>query len=316
MSLVLRPRSRRIAYLAGLWLLSVVAYAFAYWLLWFVQPDAFIVNKEFNLTPIQDLHTKLWGNDSTSAWSPIPSIIAPGAIELDSLMGTVAELDRTAAEAEKSMAPLRSEQAQIEAELKQALQRHSELIWANVERYKSSAGAEERSESQKQADLVAALKKRFGPDPPSHQAIVLAEARVSLAHARYREAVKSAEVGDFVLKNLGTFADSVSSSEIRRLEELLKDKTQRQTALSARLSDVRKRAQDSLQSWYATRQPRLLWIDFIYFSVGVSTTTTFGDIIPNSRTARIFVMTQLVVSVLLVGYLVSLIGPTEDRSAT
>ncbi len=307
--------SHRIGVLAGLWLVSVIVYAFAYWLLWLAHPDAFIINKEFNLTPIEDLNSKLWGTNGNT-WSSTPSLSAPGALELDSLMSSVAELDRTAAEAESGMAPLRLEQAKIEAELKQAFQKHSELMWANIERYKSMQADAVRTESQKQSDLVAALEKNFGSKPPSHQAIILAEARVSLAHARYREAVKVAEIGEFVLRNLGSFADSASSSEIVRLEELLKDKTQRQAALFAQLSDVRKRAYESLEKWYAARQSRLLWIDFLYFSIGVSTTTTFGDIIPNSRSTRMFVMSQLVVSVLLVGYLVSLIGFREGGSAT
>lgn len=316
MSLIRRPSARRIIFVGGLWLLSTLAYSFAYWVLWYARPDAFIVNKEFNLTPIQDLQAKLWASDGTRIWSASPSTTAAGAIELDSLMGTVAELDRTAVKAEKALAPLQSDQAQLEAELKRAVQQHSELMWANVERYKTSAAAEEQKEAQRQADLVAALEERFGPNPPSHQAIVLADARVSLAHARYREALMAAAIGEFVLKNLGTFADAARSSEIGRLDDLLRDNSRRQTELSNRLSGVRKQAYDSLQSWYAARQSRLLWIDFLYFSVGVSTTTTFGDIIPNSRSARVAVMTQLVISVLLVGYLISLIGPRETKSAS
>lgn len=311
MRFALSPKSRRFAVAAAVWTLSVLAYSVGYWVLWYSRPDSFIMNKEFNLTPIQDLHTKLWDAERPATWSPSPTAKAPTATELDSLMGTVAELDRTAVEAEEALAPLRLEQAALEMESKRAFQRHSDLMWSNVEKYKTSAWAPEQKEVQRQTALVAALEQQFGIDPPSHQAIVLAEARVVLAHARYREAVKMAEVGEYVLRNLVSFSDSAATSEAGRVDEQLRTNATRQNELSARLSNIRKRAHDNLDSWYSARRDRLLWIDFLYFSVGVSTTTTFGDIIPNSRKARIFVLSQLVLSVFLVGYLVSLVGRTE-----
>lgn len=315
MKLIISSHSRSFLLAAGLWILSVLIYSFTYWGLWSSRPDAFILNKEFNLTPIQDLHAKLWAEDGPGTWPMGNAAKAPVAAELDSLMGSVAELDRTAIAAEKALAPLKQQQSELESESKRALLQHSELMWKNVEHYKSQAWATERDDVKRNEDLVAGLEQQFGMVPPSHQAIVLAEARVVLAHAKYREAVKMAEVSEYVLKNLGKFADPTATAETKRVEEQLRSNTEQQDELRKKLSTVRKHAHDSLNTWYVARQGRLLWLDFLYFSVGVSTTTTFGDIIPNSRIARMFALSQLVISVFLVGYLVSLVGRAGQKNA-
>ena len=46
-------------------------------------------------------------------------------------------------------------------------------------------------------------------------------------------------------------------------------------------------------------------LDFIYFSIGISTTSVFGDIMPNNKWLRSTISLQIIVSIVLVGLFVN-----------
>jgi hypothetical protein len=298
------------------WAASVFVFSIVYYVLWSARPDSFIVNKEFNLTPYDELQSKLWADPGSMPWGRTPELRAPTSTDIDAFMTSVSELDRAATTALRDLEPLQNEQRRLEAERKVAFQKHSELLWANVERYKTAALAAETTNSKKASDFVTSLERQFGTAPNPYQAIAIANARVALAEARYREALKTAEVGDYVLRHLGSFADPKLADETRRLDDSLRENSQHQSELERQVRDLRGRAYSALRAWYTARQQRLAWVDFLYFSVGVSTTTTFGDIVSNSRLARVAVLLQLVLSVLIVGYLVSLLSPRQVQNGS
>lgn len=306
-----------IKYTIGAWILSVLIYMGFYSYLWNLRPDSFILNKEFNLTPIQNLQEKLWLADKPPPFSPMDEVgdlpksnadRISAVVELDSMAGIAAELDKTASDAVSALVPLSQEQRAIEAERKRAFDNHSESTSKNVDAYTYRQLAGERMEVRRRASLVESLERQFGNNPPNHQAIVLAEARVALAHARYQEVLKDADVAEYVLKNFSQFADSSAVAEVERLQAQLQGNEERQRALRESILNVRRQALENMKNWYHARQGRLSCLDFLYFSVGVSTTTTFGDIIPNSRAARMIALSQLILSIFIVGFLVSRVG--------
>jgi ion channel len=77
--------------------------------------------------------------------------------------------------------------------------------------------------------------------------------------------------------------------------------------LSDKILRLRVKRRDLLESWERERLQRLGFFDFLYFSMGVATSNTFGDLIPNDRMIRTVIVTQLVLSILLVGLLIEAI---------
>jgi hypothetical protein len=57
------------------------------------------------------------------------------------------------------------------------------------------------------------------------------------------------------------------------------------------------------------RIDRVGFLDFVYFSIGVATGTTFGDIVPNHVFTRSIVAVQLLTSIIIVGFFVNSLSP-------
>ncbi|WP_367849682.1 potassium channel family protein [Rhodoferax sp. WC2427] len=246
-------------------------------------------------------------------WDSTAASSATSAIELDEFSKSVDEIDREASAAQNQLRALEREQKTIELAAKAVYEEHSAKLWSNVEQYKQKAVAVESAAVERATTVADALASAAQKSPSPAAAIAAANAKVDVAKAQYVLAVRQADTGDYVLHHLRELADPNTTAKFDATETKLATLRKEQISLMGRLADLRGKAFNRLEDWYSKRTARLQWIDFLYFSVGVSTTTTFGDIVPNSRMVRVFVLTQLIFSVLLVGYLVSLLG--SPRSA-
>jgi hypothetical protein len=106
---------------------------------------------------------------------------------------------------------------------------------------------------------------------------------------------------------LGDFAKtSVAAdfAEAFKARDALED---RHLTLYDELLKFRMRRRELLEAWENQRVRRLTFFDFLYFSMGVATSNTFGDIIPNDRIIRVAIVMQLLLSVLLVGLFIDAI---------
>lgn len=85
-----------------------------------------------------------------------------------------------------------------------------------------------------------------------------------------------------------------------QLEELLGTQEERKSALLLRLEAS---AQGN-HPW--------AWVDFMYFSAVTRTTLGYGDILPNSSLARLFVMSQAVIVIVYIGFILAFIRNSEE----
>lgn len=287
------------------WIVSVFLFSFIYWFAWVARPDSFILNKEFNLTPYEQLMSKLWTQNNDAMWDATSASTPIISTELDEFTKTIEEIDREATSIQAQVGALRTEQSRIELAEKAVYEEHSAKLWANVERYKADAIKSQAADVEAAASVFAALKKAADVSGSPTAALAAANAKVKLATAEYVLAVRRAESADYVIHHLRELADQNTIAQLDASNARLSEISQKQLRLTSQLADIRSRAHSRLREWYAGRASRLEWIDFLYFSTGVSTTTTFGDIVPNSRTVRVLVLLQLILSILVVGYLVS-----------
>jgi Ion channel. len=159
------------------------------------------------------------------------------------------------------------------------------------------------SQAKEKAELLEISLKDI-PDG----GLKIAQARLDAAHASYLAAVKKSEVSNYIVDNLGLFADQEHILEVTRISIARSNSISKEVALAKEIYDIHQNAWNELSKWHEARKARLEFLDFIYFSVGVSTTTTFGDITPNSRGARVAVLLQLTLSLLLLGLIVTRIS--------
>lgn len=290
------------------WVVSVFIFSLAYWNAWLSRPDSFVLNKEFNLTPYQQLLSRLWSESSSAMWAASATSSPAIAIELDELSASVDKIDREATALQRQLHELETQQRKLELAAKAIYDEHSTKLWSNVEKYKMEAVKFEIAAAERAKLAAEALAQASQQTPSPVVSIAAANANVELARAQYALAVRQAEVGEYVLGHLREFADPEATAQFDATEAKLAAIRHKQLELMGALGKVRGQAFSLLEDWHAKRTARLEWIDFVYFSAGVSTTTTFGDIVPNSRFIRVIVLVQLVFSILLVGYLISLLG--------
>lgn len=298
---------------AAVWITSTLLFSLLYWWAWVARPDSFILHSEFNLTPYDQLLAKLWPSGSSVMWDSTAMSSPTVVIDLEEFTKAVNEIDREATAAQSQLRSLEREQAAIELAAKAVYEDHSVKLRTSVEKYKRNAVSAESAAVERATESANALVSAAQISPSLTMAIAAANANVELATARYALAIREAEVGDYVLHHLREFADPDTTAKLEATEAKLATEREEQLALVGRLADLRVEAFNRLGDWYSKRTARLRWIDFWYFSIGVSTTATFGDIVPNSRMVRLFVLAQSVFSVLMVGYFVSLLG--RRRSA-
>jgi hypothetical protein len=74
------------------------------------------------------------------------------------------------------------------------------------------------------------------------------------------------------------------------------------------ITNLRQQQRSLIEKWEKDRLARLTFLDFVYFSMGVATTNTFGDIIPNDKIIRAIIVAQLVSSIVLVGLFVNAVA--------
>ena len=97
------------------------------------------------------------------------------------------------------------------------------------------------------------------------------------------------------------FTSKETRDDLIKLNEQRTSYNDKRFKLVKEMGDKRSAAIDNVGRYYKQYMARLNIIDFIYFSVGISTTTTFGDMVASDRLIRAFVSLQLLLCIFIVG---------------
>ena len=185
------------------WVVSVLVFSLAYWNAWLYRPDSFVLNKEFNLTPYQQLLSRLWSESSGAMWAASATSSPAIAIELDQFSASVDKIDREATALQRQLRELETEQRELELAAKAIYEEHSTKLWSNVEKYKIEAVKAEVAAAERAKLAAEGLAQASQQTPSPVASIAAANANVGLARAQYALAVRQAEVGEYVLGQIG-----------------------------------------------------------------------------------------------------------------
>ena len=121
--------------------------------------------------------------------------------------------------------------------------------------------------------------------------------RVELAKAKYDTAVQ-ASVN--ISQDITGFISNETWNGYRDVSDARKKLYQERYMYEKNIGDTRVKAINVLKNDMELIRGRVGWSDFAFFSVGISTTTTFGDLVANDVVTKSLVSIQLFICLILV----------------
>lgn len=285
------------------WLLGYLAivllFSGVYYITWSARPDSFIVNSELNLNPLSDIPFLAWQVTDTHATTGAPSL---GGIstELAVIKARINELDQKVGVLDQKIDSGRTELAEV-------AKRNETITMANGERYREDITAE-ANRKVAEAEQVLRLFSERGLQGRDY-GVAEANLRLTLAELRVVQAEQIANAYGYFISNIGQFGDPQLTAQMDQLHDATQAYARDREEASKEL--MRKRAEliDVAQTWRQQRLDAVSWVDFLFFSIGISTTTTYGDVVGNSRLVRGLISAQLLICVFVMsGFVTSVVS--------
>ncbi|EMH5178903.1 two pore domain potassium channel family protein [Serratia marcescens] len=283
---------------AVIYFFVVIFFAVLYYGFWLFKPDSFIINPELNVHPFYDMNVMLWSDEDYDY--PMGSGIDFNVLkkendeyvlklskdknDLEKIDSELADLDNEFNSVyKKKEVEFTEKTKEYEQEMLSAFIKHEKDLEASVANFEKDSPV-----IVKTNDDVMKIQR-------------IGDERVRLAEARLETARQSFKIADYILKNLMLFTSKETRDDLIKLNEKRTSYNDKRFELVKEMGDKRSAAIDNVGRYYKQYMARLNIIDFIYFSVGISTTTTFGDIVASDRLIRAFVILQLLLCIFIVG---------------
>lgn len=295
-----------------LYLLAVAVFSSFYYCFWLNKPDSFIINPELNVQPFYSVNKLLWSDENT-----------------DYQLGNGISLNKLQAENDNYFYQLshsKNEIFKIEqemSEIKSDLDKLDEIRNAELDKNKHAYEAKMlapilQREGKLEVELVELNK--YLPAVVKTKADVelvrdVGNKRVELAEIRVEKAQQIYEVAEFFLSNLVGFMSKETIDRYAYLNQRESDLYQERYLIEKNIRDARSLTFDRLEKDFETYRSRLNYFDFLYYSIGISTTTTFGDIVANNRVVRIVVSVQLLICIFIVAGFVNSVVAREVKAS-
>lgn len=293
------------------WLVSYLAivlmFSGLYFFVWSARPDSFIVNSELNLDPLSDVPLLAWQEMGTRGTTSAPNL-SDISKELAAIKAKINMLDLKVRSLDQQVDSNRAELAEVG-------RRNETIMMANGERYRQDVTAEA---SRSVADAERVLKAFSESGSPVRETTPLygvaeANLRVKVAELRVVQAEQVAEAYRYFTSNIGQFGDPELTARMDELHAKSQAQALERQQASEDLMQQRKKLIAVAQSWREKRLEAVSWEDFLFFSIGISTTTTYGDVVGNSKLVRSLIAAQLLICVFVMAGFVSSVVSRAGR---
>ncbi len=131
--------------------------------------------------------------------------------------------------------------------------------------------------------------------------LILSGKYVELARLRRDYAEQNAKVYKYILEHYGRFIPDSLATILTNLNNEEMRLTLKNEEIENTRRSVRSRIKDTVRSFHNNRYETVKFLDFVYYSICVSTTVSFGDIVPNCSSARLAAILELLLCLILVG---------------
>ena len=164
-------------------------------------------------------------------------------------------------------------------------------------------------EDQKRIDSL----RRFMLGKDSTELIIQGK-YVELAHLKYEYAKKNAEILDYVIRHFGSFIPDSLSKELARLNQEWIQLSNKIQNLENSRRTISSRIKKSVNLFHQNRRDTVSFWDFLYYSICVSTTVSFGDIAPNDGLTRFTAILELLMCLVFVGVIIDKINKKINQN--
>tara|TARA_Y100000780_G_scaffold198455_1_gene189494 strand:+ start:9765 stop:10799 length:1035 start_codon:yes stop_codon:yes gene_type:complete len=281
-----------------IYVVVVAAFSLVYFLFWLAKPDSFIINSELNVHPFYDMDRLMWGDENYDY--KVGSRI--------SLIELKEENDKYFLELSNSQDNLKTIEIEM-LEIRDELEKLSEIRNSEIDNNTEAFDSKKLTpfvlkEKNIQAEL-AKLEKELPQTAKTQEDIELirrvGDKRVELARIRVEKAHQAYLNSEFMLNNLSSFMTQETRDRYAELNQRETDNYEERFQIESRMRDARSITLDKVEKHIKDYRNKLNIVDFFYFSVGISTTTTFGDIVANDRLVRGVVSFQLIICIFIIG---------------
>ncbi|CAI0854865.1 ion channel [Serratia fonticola] len=267
----------------------ILFFAGAYNITWVISPDSFIKNEELNTYPIEDAINLVFEFDNQDAIE-IAQVLKS---EFRVAIREIALKNKTAINEINSLT------TSIDLLQEKEKTEYNKLIskWKeNVDDYvlnHTKKYEEKLNNAYIEKDML--ISKR-GTKKDYQLEVEIANKNIAIAELNYQSALAVSEAHKYTLANISEFHDAELLKTNKSIEKKIRELESERSKKNMERLDLRRKAYDLLSK---VEKNNLNYFDFIFYSIGISTTTTFGDIIANSRFIRLLVCMQLLASILL-----------------
>lgn len=298
-------KKRQRLVLAIVFFLVSLVCALIYEGIWSANPDYFMVSRETNLYPLETLRLLLWEQGAVTASELTPRDLGDLSADAAKIIADKETLDRKRRQLEREDAKLQKELSLLSV----SLERNRSKRIAAFETREMSALLPEREQVAAAISILEAQRagkiSEIGFDSRD---LAISQLKVELAQIDYKIAKRRSEVAGHIIREYGQFAAPEDLHRANNLENQVSVVQKSLLEVEGRDSALRIKMSDLLEQWRAGRVSRLDFYDFLYFSLGVSTTVTFGDIVPNHSIVRTITTLQILASVVLLGMFLNTLG--------
>lgn len=269
--------------------LIILCFAAIYYVTWSVNPDAFIKNSALNTTPVNNAINLAFSYNGETH-EDYDNISNEDFFE--ETLKAKKEFDRIIGQ----NINLKSKLSQQESNLKLISESLSKAWARNTRMYVDESSLKYRNELNIKENELNAILSLKNKSQESQLGIMLADKNVEISKIKLRIATVEYDALEKTLSHAGDFNDPKIVSELNATNKIVDDIRSELIANNKEIIKIKNNVQNLLSK---RQKEDLNFWDFIFYSIGISTTTTFGDLLANSRLIRVLVCIQLVLSILV-----------------
>lgn len=295
----------------GIYVSIVTVFSIIYFFFWLIKPDSFIINSELNVHPFYGMNRFIM-EDEKYDYRTGNGIKNISVIKED--------IDRYFIDLrlnDRKIKSIESELLKIEADRNKVLEIQENEIYESTQAYKKKKLAPFISKEKYLEEEIAILEKRSSQEVRAKEDLDLVRLesakQVELAKIKAEKAQQAYMSSDFVMNNLVSFISQNTREKHIELNRRESDAYRERAQLQDRMIESRAILYDKVYRYREIQIDRINIFDFFYFSIGISTTTTFGDIVANDKLVRAIVSFQLIVCIFVIGGFVSSVLEREDK---
>lgn len=279
------------------YLVSVLVFSVIYYISWQKSPDSFIVNQELNSQPFADINQFIWGEEDNYQIGYTYS--------LNALKESYDKVYKEIASVLSQLEELKLKKAELEESSKELSKKHADELERNFVTYDEKMLAPYKDAEREQQLVIERLERELPKEVETQKDVdkikELGVEKIKLAQLRVNTAAQATKNSQEVLDNPLRFVSDAINTEFNRIMLLERQQYEEWRKLELSRGELRVKAIEEISANRKLVLSKVGWVDFWFYSVGISTTTTFGDLVPNNKSTKLLVSLQLLICVFILG---------------